>query len=497
MGGSLVSTDFDLSTARVVVAGLGITGRAVASALADRARHVLTVDASAPEADVANPDDVDFAEVDLIVTSPGWAPSHPLLARGSDEGVPIWSEIELAWHLRVDRRGPGLSGPAPWLAVTGTNGKTTTVGMLTSILRAGGHSVAEVGNVGMPVVLAALDPDVEVLAVELSSFQLRFTHSMSAHAAAALNLAPDHLDWHGSFASYARDKGRIFDRVSDACIYNVADSATRAMVERADVVEGARAVGFTLGAPGRSELGVVDGIVCDRAFHSQADAHSRHQVAEELCTLEDLAHLAGPSGHVAAHTIANALAAAALARSFGVSAHAVRTGLAGFTGGGHRVELVQAIASRVDSDPHDDEHPGVAYIDDSKAANPHAAAAALGGFEVGSVVWIAGGLTKGTTFDDLVSARADRLRAVVLIGVDQGDLHHALTRHAPQVPVLSIDPGDTGTVMTRAVHAAADLAHSGDTVLLAPACASMDQFASYAARGDAFAAAARALAAGE
>ncbi|HEX7805663.1 MAG TPA: cyanophycin synthetase, partial [Cellulomonas sp.] len=140
----------------------------------------------------------------------------------------------------------------------------------------------------------------------------------------------------------------------------------------------------------------------------------------------------------------------------------------------------------------------VTWVDDSKATNGHAAAAALAAFGPGSVVWIAGGLAKGATFDDLVASRRDRLRAVVLIGADQAPLREALDRHAPEVPVVAVDPGDTGTVMTRAVEEARLLATAAGgpvTVLLAPACASMDQFASYADRGESFAAAARALAA--
>lgn len=470
----------DLGSARVLVAGLGVTGRAVVRALQSRAAAVTTLDAAAPDADVRREEQVDLARTDLIVVSPGWPPSHPLLVRAQQLGTAVWSEVELAWQLRVERTNG--TGPAPWLAVTGTNGKTTTVGMLTAILRASGAQVAEVGNVGTPVVEAALDPDVDVIAVELSSFQLHFTHSMSAHAAAVLNIAPDHIDWHGSLERYIRDKGRIFERVATACVFNIADVRTRELVERADVLEGARAIGFTLGVPGRSELGLVADVLIDRAFHRPAHDPTRHDCAEELAIVSDLAHLVGPDQVVPAHMIANALAAAALARAHGVAARSVSAGLRAFAPGAHRIHAVRRIPT-----------PGapITLVDDSKATNAHAAQASLGAFPERSVVWIAGGLTKGATFDDLVRTRRDRMRAAVLIGVDQGDLHNALTRHAPDLPVVSIDPGDTGTVMTRAVAAAMDLAEPGDTVLLAPACASMDQFVSYAARGDAFAEAVR------
>lgn len=471
-----------LASAHVVVAGLGVTGRAVVAALDGRAARVTTVDAAAPDADVDDGRLVDLTGVDLVVASPGWRPDHPLLAGALAAGIPVWSEVELAWRLRVDRTGG--RGPAPWLGVTGTNGKTTTVGMLTSILAAAGERVAEVGNVGTPVVEAALDPAVDVLAVELSSFQLRFTHTTSLEAAAVLNVASDHLDWHGSLERYAADKGRIFTHAQRACVYNVGDPVTRRLVEDADVVEGCRAVGFSLGTPGRAELGVVDDLLVDRAFHAAADDPARHAGADELATLADLDHLGGDAG-VPPHVVANALAAAALARAHGVAADDVRAGLRAYAGGRHRIETVAT--ARV---------PGgtVRFVDDSKATNGHAASASLAAFDPGTVVWIVGGLAKGATFDDLVERRADRLRAAVVVGVDASEILGALARHAPQIPVVRIDPADTGTVMTRAVEAATALARPGDTVLLAPASASMDQFRSYAQRGDEFAAAARAVA---
>ena len=469
----------DLSSARVLVVGLGVTGQAVLRALGPVARTVLTLDARAEDADLADTADVDLDVIDLVVASPGWPPSTPLFVEALARGIPVWSEVELAWHLRVPAAATGE--PAPWLAVTGTNGKTTTVEMLASILEADGRRTAAVGNVGRPLVDAVLDEKIDVLAIELSSFQLHFTHSMSALAAAVLNIAQDHLDWHGSLEEYARAKGTVYERAQRACIYNTADARTEALVREADVVEGARAVGLTLGAPGRSELGVVEGVLCDRAFHAATDDPTRHERAAELGTLDDLAHLAGPDGSVPSHVVSNALAAASLARAYGVGATAVRDGLRAFRPGGHRIETVATTTA-------------VAFVDDSKATNAHAAAASLGSFAPGTVVWIAGGLAKGATFDELVRSRADRLRAAVLIGADHAGLREALARHAPDVPVVEVDPGDTGSVMNRAVDQAFGLAQRGDTVLLAPACASMDQFSSYAERGDAFAREARRIA---
>ncbi|HEY0890144.1 MAG TPA: UDP-N-acetylmuramoyl-L-alanine--D-glutamate ligase [Nocardioides sp.] len=472
---------------RAVVAGFGVSGFAAADNLlhlgatvtaldekpgegdrAERAELLEVLGASirlGPGATATLPEDID-----VVVTSPGWKPSAPLLAQARERGIPVWGEVELAWRLRA----PGPSGqPAPWLAVTGTNGKTTTVEMLDTILRTAGLRSAAVGNVGRPVVEAVMDPEpYDVFAVELSSFQLHYTESMAAESAAVLNLAEDHLDWYGSgdaspMELYAADKGRIYERVSRACVYNVADPATRRLVEEADVVEGARAIGFTLGMPSVGMLGVVEGILVDRAFIEQ-----RHDSAAELCTVADLAS-------DAPHFVANALAAAALARAHGVSQAAVRDGLRSFRPGGHRISVVA-------------ERDGVTWVDDSKATNPHAAQSSLQAY--GSVVWVAGGLAKGARFDDLVQAVRDRLRGVVLLGRDRDVIAEALARHAPDVPVVTLPSGETGPgdVMTHVVDAAAGLARPGDTVLLAPGCASMDMFTDYAARGDAFAAAVRA-----
>jgi UDP-N-acetylmuramoylalanine--D-glutamate ligase len=298
-------------------------------------------------------------------------------------------------------------------------------------------------------------------------------------ASACLNVAPDHVDWHGSLAAYTADKGRVYERTQVACVYNVADPVTEQLVRDADVVEGCRAVGFTLGVPGLSMLGVVDDVLADRAFVAE-----RETSAAELATVADLADV--PGAPVAPHTVANALAAAALARAHGVPAAAVRDGLRGFTPDPHRIQRVGEAA-------------GIAWVDDSKATNPHAASASLDAFD--SVVWVAGGLAKGADFSDLVARHGPRLRGAVLIGVDRAPLAQALARHAPDVPVVEVDGADTAgmpaSVMQRAVAAAGRMARPGDTVLLAPACASMDQFTDYGERGDAFADAVRARLAGD
>ncbi|WP_156723878.1 UDP-N-acetylmuramoyl-L-alanine--D-glutamate ligase [Streptomyces apocyni] len=470
---------------QITVAGLGVSGISAARALAGLGATVTVVDgadsdthrtkAAALEADGIGVRLGDAHTLpkgtDLVVTSPGWPPSSPLFAAAAEAGVDVVGDVEIAWRLR----GPAA---APWLAITGTNGKTTTTQMLASILAAAGLRTLAVGNIGTPIIDVVLEDKAvrearsveggggrregepyDVLAVELSSYQLHWAPSLRAHSAAVLNLAPDHLDWHGSMEAYAADKGRIYAGNQVACVYNVADPATEDLVREADVEEGCRAIGFTLGTPGPSELGVVDGILVDRAFVAD-----RQKQAQELAEVTDV-------NPPAPHNIANALAAAALARAYGVEPAAVRDGLRNFRPDAHRIEHVADVA-------------GVAYVDDSKATNTHAAEASLAAYE--SIVWIAGGLAKGATFDELVRKSAKRLRGAVLIGADRALIREALARHAPEVPVVDLDRTDTGA-MSAAVQEAARLAGPGDTVLMAPACASMDMFVNYNKRGEAFA----------
>ncbi|WP_443064982.1 UDP-N-acetylmuramoyl-L-alanine--D-glutamate ligase [Streptomyces sp. NBC_00576] len=479
MGGRQVTSGQlgDWEGMRVTVAGLGVSGISAARALAALGALVTVVDGGDSEAHRERAAALEGIEVrlgdaetlpegtELVVTSPGWKPSSPLFAAAAEAGVDVVGDVEIAWRLR----GPDA---APWLAITGTNGKTTTTQMLASILRAAGLRTAAVGNIGTPIIDVVLGEETyDVLAVELSSYQLHWAPSLRAHSAAVLNLAPDHLDWHGSMEAYAADKGRIYEGNRVACVYNVDATdkpSTEDLVRGADVEEGCRAVGFTLGAPGPSQLGVVEGILVDRAF-----VENRQRNAQELAEVTDV-------DPPAPHNIANALAAAALARAFGVPPKAVRDGLRAFTPDAHRIAHVADVD-------------GVAYIDDSKATNTHAAEASLAAYE--SIVWIAGGLAKGATFDELVAKSAKRLRGVVLIGADRAQIGEALARHAPEVPVVDLDRTDTGAMLA-AVQEARRLAVAGDTVLLAPACASMDMFANYNKRGDAFAQAVGELGAG-
>ncbi|WP_234983469.1 UDP-N-acetylmuramoyl-L-alanine--D-glutamate ligase [Demequina sp. NBRC 110053] len=447
---------------RVLILGLGVAGRSALEACSEQRAAAVTVDPNAAGADHASLDGLDLAAFDLCMSSPGFAPHHPWVVAVANAGVEIVSEMEFAWRVRR----PGI----PWVLVTGTNGKTTTTQMVGAIAAAGGLDVAVCGNMGVPVIGAARE-ERDLVAVEIASLQLHFTSTLSPHAAVCLNADEDHLDWHGSVEAYRADKARVYNLVQVACVYPAADPLVEAMVAEADVVEGARAVGVTLGSPAVSQLGVVDGLLVDRGFHD-----ARWAQALELGSVADLSHLV--AGDVPPYLVTNALAAAALCRAVGVAPEAVSEGLQAFGLDAHRTAHVATVD-------------GVHWVDDSKATNAHAAIAAFGGRPPRSVVWIAGGQAKGQEFDALIETVRDRVRAVVLIGEDPQPLSDSLAGHAADIPVTRIEPGDT--VMEQAVEAARRLAHPGDTVLLSPACASFDQFRSYADRGDAFAAAVGAL----
>jgi UDP-N-acetylmuramoylalanine--D-glutamate ligase len=472
---ALSSWHADWAGLRVAVLGAGLTGFSVADTLVElgatplvvagsidenteRILEVLGVSTLRTTSEDVFPKELDDFDPELVVVSPGFPPHHGLVRGAAERGIPVWGDVELAWRVR-DK----LPDPAEWITVTGTNGKTTTVQLTAAMLAAGGVRAAPAGNLGIPLLDAIRDPGgFDVIVVELSSFQLHYSSGLSPYASACLNLAADHLDWHGSFEAYRDAKASVYESTRVACVYNRDDEATRTMVEQADVVEGCRAIGFGFGIPGRSDFGVVDGILCDRAF-----LDDRRNAALEIVTVAELERL----GLAAPHLVADVLAACALARSFGVGLRAIRSALAGFRPDHHRTEVVG-------------EAGGVRWVDDSKATNPHAAEASLASFD--SVVWVLGGLFKGASPEDLIRRHAPRLRGAVLIGADRSAARSAFARHAPGLPVFEVDTADTEEVMPSAVRLAAGLAVDGDVVLLAPAAASMDQFADYADRGTRF-----------
>ncbi|MQA94757.1 MAG: UDP-N-acetylmuramoyl-L-alanine--D-glutamate ligase [Streptosporangiales bacterium] len=453
----------DFKGVRVCVAGLGVSGPPAARALLAHGAEVTVVDGGDDEgrrtaaaelerlgARVRLGGGATLPEgTELVVTSPGWRPDAPLLVAAAEAGLPVLGDVELAWRLRP----PGQA----WLAVTGTNGKTTTVRMLAEMLLADGRRAVAAGNVGTSLVdVVTAEPAYEVVAVELSSFQLHWSSTVVPYAGTVLNVAPDHIDWHGDLEAYAADKGRVYAPGTIA-VANADDELSVRLADQAR--EPAARAAFTLGTPRPGELGVVEDLLVDRAFVDDPE-----RTAEELGTLADVVPYAP-------HNVANALAAAALARAYGVAPGSVRAGLRAFRPDPHRMTAVATLGE-------------VGYVDDSKATNPHAAAASLAAYD--SIVWIAGGLLKGADVDDLVAVAAGRLRAAVLLGADRARIADALHRHAPHVPIIEVPETEPRAAMEAAVHAARAAAHPGDTVLLAPAAASLDMYRNYNVRGDTF-----------
>jgi UDP-N-acetylmuramoylalanine--D-glutamate ligase len=449
---------------KVLVLGAGVTGLASARALIARGVHVTIVDDTViadNEFSILNPSEVIVSDFDFLLVSPGWKESHSLIQKAKAAQVVLLNEIDLAWAIK-EERSPGQK----WLALTGTNGKTTTVEMTAAALRAGGVHAVACGNVGKTVIECVDSVDsYDVLVLELSSFQLHWLQHAEFVASAILNIADDHTDWHGSFESYAQAKISILDR-SMTAILNGDD---KEVVTRTTHWNG-RKVFYSLDTPGPGEIGVVEDLLVDRAFVS--DPQEASMIAEVVDVKPTVPH-----------NVSNALAAAGLARSVGVSHEAIGKALSEFTLGRHRIEVVA-------------EDDGITWIDDSKATNPHAATASI--LSALSVIWIAGGLAKGADVNALVARAHPRIKAAILIGTDRAIFTTALAEHAPHVEVIEVDPpsdyqrgGASNSFMEAIVAAAQTYASAGDTVLLAPSCASMDQFVSYADRGDRFADAVR------
>jgi UDP-N-acetylmuramoylalanine--D-glutamate ligase len=444
---------------RALVVGLGASGSAAARALARADVEVVLVD-DAPDHPAAQrlrsegfevvlgrrPVEAFGTGVDLVVPSPGVPQHAPVLLAAAERQVPVWSEPELAWRLY----------PGRLVAVTGTNGKTSVTQLLAAMLQAGDVPAVVCGNIGTPVCDAAANADADtVLVAELSSFQLRFAGTLRPEVGVLLNLAADHLDWHGDLAAYGAAKARLWEaqRPEDWAVANADDPRTMDLLER--LAPAGRA---SFSATHEVPLGV-----------GRRDAQLVAVLPSDAGTVElpllDVDRLAAP---VADHVVANVAAAACAAALEGVPPAAIAAAATAFRPGRHRYETVVT----------DDR--GVRFVDDSKATNVHAAIAALNA--AGSVVWIAGGIAKGVSLAPLGDHLA-HVRAAVLIG-----------EAADELEGICADRGvraRRAASIEEAVEQAAALALPGDTVLLAPACASFDQFRDYAERGDRFAAAAR------
>jgi len=449
-----------IAHAQMLVLGGGVTGRSVAKVLSSLGAEVSIFDESEssvfelPRVTINELSNVNWA---AAVVSPGWRPVHPVIADLRNREIPLLNEIDVAWEIKQQ-----MAPEQKWLAVTGTNGKTTTVELAESILKAAGLNAFACGNVGTPVIDAVTSAQkYEYLILELSSFQLHWSEKAEFVAGSILNIALDHIDWHGSFSEYAKSKLGLLNR-SAVAVLNGDDAV---VVEGSQHWQG-RKVFYTLQTPKPGEIGLVEDLLVDRAFVVDP------MEAAMFCELSEVKP-------TAPHSVSNALAAAGLARAIGIEHEIIRKAIAKFRPGRHRIELVL-------------EQDGIRWIDDSKATNPHAAQASV--MSELSVVWIAGGLAKGAEMTDLIAKVGSRLRAAILIGTDRELIAHELQTNFPNVSIVRVDPkpghdrsSAENDFMNQIVSEARSLAREGDAVLLAPACASMDQFLSYGDRGDRFA----------
>ena len=459
-----MSTPSRYSQKKIFILGAGVTGLACAQSLKSRDAHITLIDDSITQVDgfeVVPTSSVTKIDCDYLLISPGWKESHPLIAQAMKSDVQLINEIDLAWEIHQER-SPGQK----WIALTGTNGKTTTVEMTAAALRAGGLHAVACGNVGKTVIECVdSNENFDALVLELSSFQLHWLKRAEFLSCAILNIADDHTDWHGTFDSYASAKISILDR-SLTAILNGDD---KEVVSRTSHWNG-RKVFYSLDTPKPGEIGLVEELLVDRAF--VPDPQEASMIAE-LIEIKP----------TVPHNVSNALAAAGLARTLGVAHEKIREALTQFTPGRHRIEVIA-------------EKDGITWIDDSKATNPHAAEASI--LSALSVIWLAGGLAKGADVASLVARVHPRIKKVITFGADRKLFTTAFAEHAPHIEVLEIEPpsdymrgGESNSFMEEIIRHAQIVATDGDTVLLAPACASMDQFISYADRGDRFAAALR------
>jgi UDP-N-acetylmuramoylalanine--D-glutamate ligase len=430
----------------LVIVGAGVTGKALHDFALSHGALVSMVDDRVDGALRSLPE-----RCALAIISPGWRPDHPVIQEIRARGIPHLSEIDFAWEMKRQ-----IAPEQRWIALSGTNGKTTTIQMVENIMRSAGVSGVACGNVGRTVI-ESITPEIDILAIELSSFQIDWSELPRFEAIALLNISPDHIDWHGSFDRYRDAKLKLIS-LSKRSFINISDATLSRSWPELTTASNSDLIPFHLGSPASGEIGLVEDLIVDRAL---VDDPMNAQVLVEVAVL--------PSS--ASHNVSNAMAAAALSKAIGIGADAITRGLATFVLDQHRLQVIG-------------ESKGVTWVDDSKATNPHAAMAAI--FSFPSVIWIAGGLAKGASMDELVRATSSRVRAAILVGRDAPLIRAALEELNPSVKIVEVGATQGREVMREAVTFAKNLASRGDTVLLAPACASMDQFTSYKERGDLF-----------
>ena len=442
-----------LKGAKCILFGAGVTGAPTLDYLKSKGATVISVDEKVQGDGIKHTlEKKDLVGVGLAIVSPGWRVDHPLISLVRGAGIEMISEIDLAWKVKQQ-----ICPNQRWIALTGTNGKTTTVQMLESMLIESGINAKACGNLGYTAIEAVVDSRADILALELSSFQLEWSNLAHFEAVAILNIAEDHIDWHQSFEKYLAAKLKI-SQLADLVILNKDDQH----LAKSGKTLSKPITWISLQVPSKGEIGLVENLIVDRAFIKDD--------AEALFEISDVTPSVG-------HNVSNAMAAATLARSVGAKSDAIANALRNFKLDHHRLEVVHKSG-------------GITFINDSKATNPHAAIAAL--YSQMESIWIAGGLAKGAGMDELAQRCKSRIKAAILIGSDAPIIKEALLKQAPNLAIYTTDLNLKGMDVMRSVMSIVkEIAVSGDVVLLAPACASMDQFKNYADRGESFTMAAK------
>ena len=454
MGGCVSQNFIDsLRGAKCILFGAGVTGAPTLDYLKSKGATVISVDEKVQGDGIKHTlEKKDLVGVGLAIVSPGWRVDHPLISLVREAGIEMISEIDLAWKVKQQ-----ICPNQRWIALTGTNGKTTTVQMLESMLIESGINAKACGNLGYTAIEAVVNSRADILALELSSFQLEWSNLAHFEAGAILNIAEDHIDWHQSFEKYLAAKLKI-SQLADLVILNKDDQH----LAKNGKTLSKPITWISLQVPSKGEIGLVENLIVDRAFIKDD--------AEALFEISDVTPSVG-------HNVSNAMAAATLARSVGAKSDAIGNALRNFKLDHHRLEVVHKSG-------------GITFINDSKATNPHAAIAAL--YSQMESIWIAGGLAKGAAMDELAQRCKNRIKAAILIGSDAPIIKEALLKQAPNLAIYTTDLNLKGMDVMRSVMSIVkEIAVSGDVVLLAPACASMDQFKNYADRGESFTAAAK------
>ena len=441
---------------RYLIAGVGVSGQGATHLLQEAGLSFDIVDDDPAKTGTLRSNEISFADYATVVTSPGWRPDSPLLVAAKEAGCEVIGDVELCY--RLDQQGV-FGPPRDWLVVTGTNGKTTTTGMLAAIMQEASHYTGKdavaCGNIGVAVGDALIsEKRADVLVAELSSFQLHWSDHLTPDAAVLLNLADDHIDWHGSFEAYAEAKAKVF--AASTAVAGIDDEHVRDYAP-------AYAIGFTVNEPQAGQVGIIDGSIVSRIGDTPV----------KITAIEGIE----PPGRAG---VLDALAASAIAITRGATPEQIDRALHSYEVAGHRGAVVLE-----DSDNN------IVWIDNSKATNPHAADSALKG-TTSKIVWVAGGQLKGADISDLIKDHGAKFRAVALLGVDGPAIKEAVESYAPDVPTFYTDSIDPVEAMEQVVDFAATHARPGDAVILAPAAASLDMYTGMAQRGNLFADAARA-----